>query len=93
MFAMSRGDIPQAYRCRTYHRRGTKGCTSHHIRVEKLDEMLKSFILKVKNNSEDMLESLQKSIDNEKKETASSKDVVEVLMQRIINENKNKSIK
>ncbi|MGB4090927.1 MAG: stage V sporulation T C-terminal domain-containing protein [Ruminococcus flavefaciens] len=83
MFAMSRGDIPQAYRCGTYHRRGTKGCTSHHIRVEKLDEMLKSFILKVKNNSEDMLESLQKSIDNEKKETSSSKDVVEVLMQRM----------
>ena len=83
MFAMSRGDIPQAYRCGTYHKRGKKGCTSHHIRVEVLDEMLRSFIQRVKDNSEDMLAVLQKSIDREKKETSSSKDVVEILMQRM----------
>lgn len=83
MFAMSRGDIPQAYRCGTYHKRGIKGCTSHHIRVEVLDEMLRSFIQRVKDNSEDMLAVLQKSIDKEKKETSSSKDVVEILMQRM----------
>lgn len=83
MFSMSRGDIPQAYRCGTYHKRGIKGCTSHHIRVDALDEILRSFIRKVKENSEDMLDVLQKSIDREKKETSSSKDVVEVLMQRM----------
>lgn len=83
MFAMSRGDIPQAYRCGTYHQRGTKGCTSHHIRVDTLDEMLKAFIRQVKENSEEILEDLQKSIDKEQKERSSSKDVIEILMQRM----------
>ena len=36
MFAMSRADLKEAYRCGTYHRRGLKGCTSHHIRVDKI---------------------------------------------------------
>ena len=41
MFAMSRGDLKSAYTCGTYHRRGRAGCTSHHIRTDKLDELLK----------------------------------------------------
>lgn len=83
MFSLSRADIPQAYTCGIYHKRGTKGCTSHHIRVSALDEMLREFIRKVKANSEEMLADLQKSIDREQKETSSSKDVVELLMQRM----------
>lgn len=83
MFSMSRGDIPQAYRCGTYHKRGLKGCTSHHTRVDMLDELLKAFVQKVKDNSETMLAQLQESIDKEQKETSSSKTVVEVLLQRI----------
>lgn len=83
MFSMSRADLPQAYRCGTYHKRGIKGCTSHHTRVDMLDELLKSFIQRVKDNSESMLEQLQSSIDREQKETSSSKNVVEVLLQKI----------
>lgn len=41
MFAMSRSDLKEAYRCGTYHRCGAKACSSHHIRVETLDAMLK----------------------------------------------------
>ena len=83
MFSMSRADLPPAYRCGTYHKRGIKGCTSHHTRVDMLDELLKAFIRKVRDNSEEMLSQLQESIDREQKETSSSKTVVEVLMQRI----------
>ena len=83
MFSMSRSDIPAAYRCGTYHKRGIKGCTSHHIRVDMLDEVLRSFIQKVKNNSEVMLEQLQESIDREHNETSTSKSVVEVLEQQM----------
>lgn len=83
MFAMSRPDLAPAYRCGTYHKRGIKGCSSHHTRVDTLDDLLKSFIRKVKENSETMLEDLQKSIDKEQKETSSSKNVIELLMQRI----------
>ena len=83
MFSMSRGDIPQAYRCGTYHKRGSKACSSHHTRVDLLDELLRSFIRQVKDNSETMLEKLQKSINRERTETSSSKSVVEVLEQQM----------
>ena len=83
MFSMSRPDLAPAYRCGTYHKRGKKGCLSHHTRVDMLDDLLKSFVQKVRDNSEAMLEELQESIDKEQKETSSSKTVVEVLLQRI----------
>ena len=56
MFAMSRPELKDAYRCGAYHRRGLKACTSHHIRVDKLDEVLKAYVLKIKENSSAMLE-------------------------------------
>ncbi len=62
MFSMSRPDLAPAYTCGTYHRRGLKGCTSHHIRVDILDGMLKTFIKKVKDNSESMFVELDKII-------------------------------
>ena len=65
MFAMSRSDLKDAYRCGTYHRRGLAGCTSHHIRVDKLDEILKLYIQMVKDNSADMLEQLNSDLANE----------------------------
>lgn len=83
MFSMSRSDLSPAYRCGTYHKRGIKGCSSHHTRVDMLDGLLKSFIRKVKDNSEVMLASLQDSIDRERNETSSSKSVVEVLEQQM----------
>lgn len=83
MFSMSRADLPPAYRCGTYHKRGSKACSSHHTRVDMLDGLLKSFVQKVKANSETMLEKLQKAIDRERNETSSSKSVVEMLNQQM----------
>ena len=75
MFSMSRPDLRDAYRCGTYHRRGLKGCTSHYIRVETLDALLKDYLRKVRETSADMIEKLQDDIksqdeDLEAKETA-----------------------
>lgn len=83
MFSMSRAALPPAYRCGTYHKRGSKACSSHHTRVDMLDGLLKSFVQKVKANSETMLEKLQKAIDRERNETSSSKSVVEMLNQQM----------
>lgn len=83
MFSMSRPNLPPAYRCGTYHKRGSKGCSSHHTRVDMLDGLLRSFVKKVRDNSEAMLEKLQESIDKERNETSSSKSVVEVLEQQM----------
>ena len=68
MFAMSRSDLKDAYRCGLYHRRGLKACTSHHIRVEKLDEMIKHYVQIVKNNSEQMLAQINANISEEEED-------------------------
>ena len=70
MFAMSRSDLKDAYRCGTYHRRGLKGCTSHHIRVDKLDELLKLYVKKVKDNSAAMLDRLNADLAREEQDVA-----------------------
>lgn len=65
MFSMSRPDLSPAYTCGTYHKRGLKGCTSHHIRVDVLDRLLKDFILRVRDNCKGMIDELQKTIDEQ----------------------------
>ena len=70
MFAMSRADLKDAYRCGLYHRRGLKACTSHHIRVDKLDELLKAYVRKVKENSAAMLDRLNADLAREAEDVA-----------------------
>ena len=65
MFAMSRSDLQPAYTCGTYHRRGRAGCTSHHIRVDKLDELLKIYVQKVMDSSSAMLDRLNADLASE----------------------------
>ena len=65
MFAMSRSDLKDAYRCGEYHKRGLKACTSHHIRVDKLDEVVKAYVQKVQDSSAEMLIRLNADLDRE----------------------------
>ena len=70
MFAMSRSDLAPAYTCGTYHRRGLKGCTSHHIRVDRLDELLKNYVRKLADGSAAMLEQLNEELKRENDQVA-----------------------
>ena len=70
MFSLSRGDLKSAYTCGTYHRRGLKGCTSHHIRADKLDELLKAYVRQVMDHSADMLERLNADLAREQEDVA-----------------------
>ena len=79
MFAMSRSDIAPAYTCGTYHRRGLKGCTSHHIRVETLDALVKDYVRKVRDNSSTMLERLNADLEKEQTDIAETKRAEENL--------------
>ena len=65
MFSMSRNDLKPAYTCGTYHRSGLAGCTAHHIRVDKLDELLKKYVRKVKECSAEMLAKLNEDLRQE----------------------------
>ena len=65
MFPLSRKDLAEAYTCGTYHVRGTKGCSSHHIRADVLDRTIKMYVEKLKLVSANILASLESSIKNE----------------------------
>ena len=65
MFPMSRSNLKEAYRCGTYHQRGLKGCTSHHIRADVLDSVVKAYLQNVRNTSSAMIEKLQNSVRGE----------------------------
>ncbi len=83
MFATSRSDLAPAYTCGTYHRRGLKGCTRHHIRVDKLDELLKRYVRKLADNSSSMMaelnEELRKGTDQVAETEQSADHLAEVL--------------
>ena len=79
MFAMSRRDLKDAYRCGEYHKRGLKGCTSHHIRVDKLDEIVKLYVQKVKDNSAAMLERLNAELAREREDLEETQRAAENL--------------
>ena len=86
MFAMSRKDLHPAYTCGTYHRRGLDGCTSHHIRVDVLDELLRSYIRRVMENSAAMLEQLNAELLRENDditETEQSADHLAEVMEEL----------
>lgn len=79
MFSMSRSDIAPAYTCGTYHKRGLKGCSSHHIRVDFLDRILKEYVKKVRDNSQDMIKELETSIKKESTEVKESENTFSLL--------------
>lgn len=62
MFSRSRPDLKPNYVCGAYQKRGRKACTSHFIRVEFLDNMLKDYIRLIKINSTEMLENLENTL-------------------------------
>mgnify|MGYP005770859645 CR=1 FL=1 len=90
MFAMSRSNLRPAYTCGAYHRRGRAGCTSHHIRVDKLDELLKLYVQKIKENAAGMLERLNEDLAKEREDVdetvqsaANLKQVLEELQEEL----------
>ena len=50
MFTTSNPNRPHGYICGSYHRRGLKGCTSHHIHRSALNEHIKSYITTIRDN-------------------------------------------
>ena len=83
MFSMSRSDLKPAYICGSYHRRGRKGCTSHHTRVDLLDDLLKRYIRMVKENSADMLEQLNAAIQNESTAVKHNEETSAILQRQL----------
>ena len=89
MFSMSHSDIKPAYTCSTYHRRGRSGCTSHHIRVDRLDALMKLYEEKVMKNAASMLEQLNGDLAREQEqveETEISTDRLNTVLDDLLEE-------
>ena len=86
MFSRSRPELKPAYICGMYQKHGTSACTSHHIRTDVLDEILKTYIKKVRANSTQMLNILEESIRNEPDATRDSFTAIEQLEALILRE-------
>lgn len=67
MFSLSRPDLPGTYVCGSYHRRGLKGCNAHYTKIACLDAAVKHAIRQVRDNTDGMIEHLQKAILDEEK--------------------------
>lgn len=83
MFPMSRSDLKEAYRCGEYHKRGLKGCTSHHIRVDTLDAIVKAYLQMVRDTSSEMIDDLQETIAEEEKQIQTTNTTLEQLEEMI----------
>ena len=83
MFPMSRSDLKEAYRCGEYHKRGLKGCTSHHIRVDTLDAIVKAYLQMVRDTSSEMIDNLQETIAAEEKQIQTTNTTLEQLEEMI----------
>jgi len=79
MFSRSRPNLAPSYICGTYHKRGLAACTSHHTRIDVLDELVKSFVLRVRDNASEMLTELNQLVKDEGKHVASNEQTVEML--------------
>ena len=79
MFSMSRPDLAPAYTCGTYHKRGLKGCTSHHTRIDLLDTLVKKYVERVMMNADTMIAELEKVIKDEPDMMEKSADTVATL--------------
>lgn len=79
MFATSRRDMKPAYTCGTCHRRGLSGCSSHHIRVDRLDYLLKLYVKKVMENSATMLDQLNRDLEKEQKDVTETENCADRL--------------
>ena len=86
MFPMSRKGN-DAYRCGEYHKRGLKACTSHFVKVEMLDSVLKEYLRFIRNTSAEMIEKINMSLEDENSEVKKSETSIENL-EKLIAETK-----
>lgn len=87
MFATGGQSRKSAYTCGTYHRRGLKGCTSHHIRVDKLDEVVKLYVEKVMQNSAAMIDQFNADLEHENENIEETEQTAENIAKVLVDLN------
>lgn len=83
MYSLSRSDLREAYHCGTYANRGLKGCTSHHIYIDTLDQVVKEVLMRIRENSLNMVLQLEKSMLEEEEGKVTTKSALDNLQKMI----------
>lgn len=68
MFSISNGKRKPAYYCGAYHNHGRSACTSHHILVSVLDDLVKAYIVMIKQNADKVIDYLNGELDKNRKQ-------------------------
>lgn len=86
MFSISNGKRKPAYYCGGYHNHGRAVCTSHHILVSVLDDLVKEYIMMIKNNASNVIDYLNNELEKNRRKNISNKnnrDMTETLKQEL----------
>lgn len=67
MFSISNGKRKPAYYCGAYHNHGRAVCTSHHILVSVLDDLIKQYIIMIKENADKVIDYLNCELEKSRK--------------------------
>ena len=80
MFAVSRRDLAPAYTCGTYHRCGTRGCSAHHIRTDRINCLLMSYLQETWRASQAGIEQTQAFLSTAKERVADADRAIQDLL-------------
>ncbi len=83
MSSRSVAKLEPSYICGAYQQHGLKACTSHHIKFEFLDKMLKDYVKLVKLNCAEMITELERAIATEAESVQTSDKVIELLQNQL----------
>lgn len=86
MFSISNGKRKPAYYCGAYHNHGRSACTSHHILVSVLDDLVKQYIVMIKKNADKVIDYLNSELEKNRKKNTNlnnSKGLLETLNQEM----------
>lgn len=92
MFSLSRPDLAPAYHCGTYHRQGKSHCTSHYIRADVLDSIVREYLKAVKATCAELIERLEKEIAEQEQNKQQKTDLMQELDEKIAAEKEAKKI-
>ncbi len=85
MFSISNGKRKPAYYCGSYHNHGRSACTSHHILVSVLDNLIKEYIIIIKKNADKVIDYLNNQLEKSRKQNTqiNNKGLLETLKQEL----------
>lgn len=82
--SLSRGDGDrEAYHCATYSKLGKKHCTNHYVKAVQLDMFVRTYLTMLRDTSQDMIQRLQASIQDEPQQTSVQEDTLERLEKQL----------